>query len=68
MTKRADDIGPFKEFDFFEWMFDTANCCGAEELRHNVRHTVKEQLETVRNLLDEVIEKIDEREAGANSV
>ena len=64
MARRADDNGPFKEFDLFGWMFDTANCCGADELRHNVRVTVKEQLETVRDILDDVIEKIDEREAA----
>lgn len=70
---RADESGPFKEFVFEEWLrdgiegmrhkmeqkkasFDPSNC------RKHIRDAQKDQLLTIRSMIDKAIEHIEKYE------
>jgi hypothetical protein len=71
MATRADDNGPFKEFEFGPWFCDEfrqfrteagpRRKARREKLRRELRHAAKEQLVAVRDLLDSVIETLDKK-------
>lgn len=71
-TKRADDNGPFKEFNFGSWVFEQMeDVCGqmkcgkgrvaATEFETHMRNAAKEQLLAMRSVVDSFIEIIDEK-------
>lgn len=71
-TKRADDNGPFKEFEFGDWLFEQMeDFCGrmkcgksrvdTTEFETHMRQAAKEQLLAMRSLVDGFIEIIDEK-------
>jgi hypothetical protein len=76
ITTKADDNGPFKEFDFGEWLRDGVKGLQAEmkgrkkeffdfdtsEFRSHLRNASKEQLLAIRSLIDKAIETIEKRE------
>ena len=75
MTQRAHDNGPFKAFDFEEWLRDGFRGMRGEfkwkkegfdtaEFRAHLRNASKEQLLAVRSLIDSAIEFIDKQESG----
>ena len=69
MRTRADNNGPFKEFEFGQWACDEFKQFRAEagprrqarreKLRREMRHAAKAQLVAVRDLLDSVIETLE---------
>jgi hypothetical protein len=77
MTTKADNNGPFKEFDFAEWLRDGLKGIQAEmkgkkkeifdfdtsEFRSHLRNASKEQLLAIRSLLDKAIETIEKQES-----
>ena len=75
MTTRADDNGPFKEFTLCGWLRDGVDgMCGdfyynkvrvdTSGFESHMRTSVKEQLLAARSLIDGMLERIDEAEAG----
>lgn len=71
---KADDNGPFKEFDFESWLRDGFKGCRAKikrdvktvrlaDVPRHLRNSQKEQLLAVRNFIDKVIERLEEKEA-----
>jgi hypothetical protein len=74
VATKTDDNGPFKEFDFEEWLRDGFKGMRSEfkgrkvqfdtsNFRTHLRNASKEQLLAVRSLIDSAIEFIDKQEA-----
>jgi hypothetical protein len=69
MKKRPTDNGPFKEFEFGDWIFGEwtdfeecmkdRNSAHRQNFRKHMRNAVKEQLMAVREVIDGVIEELD---------
>jgi hypothetical protein len=69
MRTRADNNGPFKEFEFGQWACDefwqrrsesdARRKARREKLRREMRHAAKAQLVAVRDLLDSAIETLE---------
>ena len=74
MSTKADDNGPFKEFKFDDWLRENISCLRSEikhkkeqanrtNFRNLLRTASKDQLMTMRNLIDNAIEQIDKQQA-----
>lgn len=76
--KRADAGGPFREFDFEEWLRDgvegirgelerTKKSFDISDFRTHIRNAQKEQLLALRSLIDSAIESVEKREEKEHS-